>query len=357
MAVSVFCVNFDGTNRFANVVKVIHIMKRDEIFLQIHDKKSGEIRFIQLRTVNDLNHAIRDGYTKDVINMSEIMMDKRIDRIADTIANRGNVRVVLISGPSSSGKTTFSKRLSLHLLANHLKPYPVSLDDYFVDRTRTPIDENGEYDYESIHAVDLDLLHRHIDILLSGGEVELPRYDFASGTSQMSGHRLHLDDDMILIFEGIHGLNPLLTDAIADEAKYRVYVSSLAPIQWDDESAVSRTDSRLIRRILRDYRYRGASPQATIDRWPSVRRGEDKWVFPFQQYADTEFNSVQFYELSVLRNKVLPILAEITPDQPQYPTSDRLRRLLLKFKPIDDFSLLPPVSLLREFMGGSSFNY
>lgn len=332
-------------------------MKRDEIFLQIEDKKTNEIRFVKLRTVDDLNRAIREGYSKDVINMSEIMLDKRIDKISDTIAARPEVKVVLVSGPSSSGKTTFSKRLSLHLLANKLKPFTVSLDDYFVDRSRTPRDENGEFDYESIYAVDLELLHQHIDILLRGGEVELPRYDFPTGTSQKSGRKLHLDDDMILIFEGIHGLNPLFTDAIADEAKYRIYVSSLAPIEWDDNSSVSRTDSRLIRRILRDRRYRNTSPQATIDRWPSVRRGEEKWVFPFQQYADTEFNSVQFYELSVLRNKVLPILAEITPDQPQYPTSDRLRRLLIQFEPIDDISLLPPISLLREFMGGSSFRY
>lgn len=332
-------------------------MKRDEIFLQIQDKKSGEIRFIQLRTVNDLNGAIRNGHTKDVINMSEIMLDKRINQIADTIASRREVRVVLISGPSSSGKTTFSKRLSLHLLANHLKPYPISLDDYFVDRTATPVDENGEYDYESIHALNLDLLSRHVNTLLSGGEVELPRYDFPSGTTQPSGRRLRLDDDMILILEGIHALNPLLTQAIPEGSKYRIYVSSLAPIEFDDDHAVSRTDSRLIRRLLRDRRYRGTSPQSTIDRWPSVRRGEDRWVFPFQQYADAEFNSVQFYELAVLRNRVLPILAEITPDQPQYPVSDRLRRLLLQFEPIDDASLLPPVSLLREFMGGSSFRY
>ncbi len=332
-------------------------MKQDEIFLQIQDKKTSEIRFVQLQTVADLNRAIRDGHTKDVINMSEIMMDKRINRIADTVAANHSVRVVLIAGPSSSGKTTFSKRLSLHLLANHLKPYPVSLDDYFVDRTKTPIDENGEYDYESIHALNLDLLHRHITTLLAGGEVELPRYDFPTGTTQSSGRRLRLDDDMILILEGIHALNPLLTDEIPQETKYRIYVSALAPVQWDDDRAVSRTDSRLIRRILRDHRYRGTSPAATIDRWPSVRRGEDLWVFPFQKYADTEFNSVQFYELAVLRNKVLPILAEITPDQPQYQVADRLRHLLLQFQPIEDMSLLPPVSLLREFMGGSSFRY
>ena len=332
-------------------------MKQDDIFLQIQDKKTSGIRFVELSTVEDLNCAIRDGHVKDVVNMSEIMMDKRIGKIAETIAMNRDIKIVLISGPSSSGKTTFSKRLSLHLLANHLKPYPVSLDDYFVDRTLTPRDENGEYDYESVNAVNIDLLHKHISTLLAGGEVELPHYDFPSGTNNPSGIKLKMDDDMILILEGIHALNPLLTSQIPDTMKYRIYVSVLAPIGFSDGQSVSRTDSRLIRRILRDSRYRGASPQATIDRWPSVRRGEDKWVFPFQKYADIEFNSVQCYELAVLRNKVLSILSEITPDQPQYEVADRLRRLLLSFEPIDDPTLLPPVSLLREFMGGSSFRY
>lgn len=332
-------------------------MKQDEIFLQIQDKKTNAITFKQLSNIKDLNRAIDDNLTKSVINMSEIMMDKRINSIADSIAANPDIKVVLISGPSSSGKTTFSKRLSLHLMANHLKPYPISLDDYFVDRSRTPLDENGEYDYESVEAVDVELLQKHIKMLLAGEEIELPRYDFPSGTSQMSGVHLRLEPDMILIFEGIHGLNPLLTSPIPDSCKFKIYVSAIAPVMIDSEHMVSRTDSRLIRRILRDNRYRGTSAQSTIARWPSVRRGEDKWVFPFQQYADVEFNSVQFYELAVLRNRVLPILAEITPDMEEYPIADRLRRLLLQFHPIEDTSLLPPVSLLREFMGGSSFKY
>lgn len=332
-------------------------MKQDEIILQVKSKKTHEIEFIQLKTINDLNSAIRNGLTKDVINMSEIMMDHRINKIATSIAALPKAKIVLIAGPSSSGKTTFSKRLTLHLMANRLKPYPISLDDYFVDRTRTPRDASGDYDYESIYALDLELLQNHIDTLLRGGEIELPHYDFQSGTSQKSGCRLHLDDDMILLFEGIHGLNPELTSQINDENKFKIYASVLAPILEDDDLQISRTDSRLIRRILRDYRYRGASPQDTIARWPSVRAGEDKWVFPFQQYADVEFNSATFYEMAVLRNMVLPVLAEINSDQPQYAVSDRLRRLLLQFLPIDDISLTPPVSLLREFMGGSSFRY
>ena len=271
--------------------------------------------------------------------------------------SRQEVKVILIAGPSSSGKTTFSKRLSLHLMANGLKPYPISLDDYFVDRTRTPRDETGDYDYESVHAVDLELLQEHISKLLRGEEIELPRYDFPTGTSQPSGRKLRLNDDMILLFEGIHALNPELTAQIPESYKYRIYASVLAPIYMDKDKMISRTDSRLIRRILRDYRYRGASARDTIARWPSVRRGEDKWVFPFQKYANVEFNSVQIYELAVLRNKVLPILAEITPDMPEYDVSDRLRRLLLMFTPIEDMTITPPTSLLREFMGGSSFKY
>ena len=332
-------------------------MEPDKIILQIQDKKTQEIEFVQLHNIKDLNRAIRDGMMKDIVNMSEILMDKRIEIISADIIKRQNVKVILVAGPSSSGKTTFCKRLSLHLMANGLKPYPISLDDYFVDRTRTPRDETGDYDYESVHAVDLELLQQHIGMLLQGEEIELPRYDFPSGTSQKSGRKLRLDDDMILLFEGIHGLNPELTAQIPESYKYRIYASVLAPVRVDKETMISRTDSRLIRRILRDYRYRGASATDTIARWPSVRRGEDKWVFPFQQYADVEFNSVQIYEMAVLRNKVLPLLAEITPDMPEYEVADRLRRLLLRFTPIEDMTLTPPTSLLREFMGGSSFKY
>jgi len=332
-------------------------MEADKIILQIQDKSTHEIRFEQLHNIKDLNCAIHDGLMKDIINISEILMDKRISRMSDEIINHSDTKVILIAGPSSSGKTTFSKRLSLHLMANGLKPYPISLDDYFVDRTRTPRDESGDYDFESLYSLDLELLQKHIELLLKGDEIELPRYDFPSGTSKPSGRKLHLDDNMILLFEGIHALNPELTAQIPENTKYRIYASVLAPIKINEEKMVSRTDSRLIRRILRDYRYRGTSAQSTINRWPSVRRGEDKWVFPFQKYANIEFNSVQIYELAILRNKVLPILAEITPDMPEYEVADRLRRLLLMFTPIEDLTLLPPVSLLREFMGGSSFRY
>lgn len=332
-------------------------MKQDEVILQVNNPKTHAIEFIPVKYIKDLNTAIRKGLTKDVVNMVEILMDHRINNIATTIAFSPQARVVLIAGPSSSGKTTFSKRLTLHLMANGKKPYPISLDDYFLDRERTPRDEKGDYDYESLYALDLELLQNHIETLLKGGEIELPHYDFHTGQSMKSGCRLHLDDDMILLFEGIHGLNPELTSQIDDKNKFKIYASVLAPIQIDKDHAISRTDSRLVRRILRDYRYRGTSPHDTINRWPSVRRGEDKWVFPYQQHADVEFNSATFYEMSVLRNKVLPILAEISADQPEHEVADRLRKLLLQFTPIEDVSSTPPVSLLREFMGGSSFRY
>lgn len=341
----------------AKIIKLIKFMKQDEIILQVQNKKNHEIEFVQLSCVKDLNLAIANGHSKDVINMTEIVMDHHINNIATSIASSPDKRLVLISGPSSSGKTTFSKRLTLHLMANHLKPYPISLDDYFVDRARTPKDETGDYDYESLYALDLELLQRHTEQLLRGEEIELPHYNFQTGQSQKSGIRLHLEDDMILIFEGIHGLNPELTSLVPDKYKFKIYASVLAPIMINKEKSISLTDCRLIRRILRDYRYRGATPQSTIDRWPSVRRGEDKWVFPFQKNADVEFNSAAFYEMAVLRNRVLPILAEISPDQPEYEVSDRLRKLLLMFSPIEDTGLTPPTSLLREFMGGSSFRY
>ncbi len=333
-------------------------MKQDRIILQISDKITNEVNFIELKDLKDLNKAISDGWTKNIVNISELAMDLRIGKIAETISSAFcPPKFILISGPSSSGKTTFSKRLSLHLMARGMKPFPISIDDYFVDRVRTPIDENGEYDYESVHAVDIDLFNEHLDLLTKGEEIELPRYDFPTGTSQKSGHKLRMTDGMVVLLEGIHALNPLLTSQIDDSYKYRIYVSSLAPIMLDSDTMASRTDSRLIRRIIRDNKYRGASAQATIARWPSVRRGEEKWVFPFQKYADVEFNSVQMYELALLKDCALPLLKKIKEDMPEYETAQRLKNLLRQFRSLADPSVIPTVSLLREFLGGSGFKY
>ena len=333
-------------------------MKTDKIILRIYDEKTQEFNFINLFDIHDLNQAIDDGYTKDIINMSEIMLDRRIGLIADKIKRPSSPKIILISGPSSSGKTTFTKRLSLHLMARGLKPYPISLDDYFVDREKTPIDENGEYDYESIDALDVKLFNKHMKMLLEGKEIIIPKYDFPSGRSLPDGHHMRLDNDMVSLLEGIHALNPILTKEIPDELKFKIYVSALAPIIDEDEKhIISRTDSRLIRRIIRDHKYRGASALATISRWASVRRGEEKWVFPFQEYADVEFNSVQIYELSLLKNYVNPLLDEVPTDIPEYEIVCRLRELLNKFHSIEDSLLIPPVSILREFIGGSAFYY
>lgn len=333
-------------------------MEQDRIILQINDKITKEVNFIELKDLKDLNKAITDGWTKNIVNISELLMDMRIGKIAETISSSYSApKFVLISGPSSSGKTTFSKRLSLHLMARGMKPFPISIDDYFVDRVKTPIDENGEYDYESVHSVDIDLFNEHLDRLTRGEEIELPRYDFPTGTSQKSGHKLRMEEGMILLLEGIHALNPLLTSLVDDTYKYKIYVSTLAPIMLDADTMASRTDSRLIRRIIRDNKYRGASAQETIARWPSVRRGEEKWVFPFQKYADVEFNSAQFYELAILKDCALPLLKKLKEDMPEYETAQRLKTLLRRFRSLADPSVVPTVSLLREFLGGSGFKY
>lgn len=333
-------------------------MERDAINLQIYDKKTREVEFIELKDLQDLNRAISDGWTKNIVNISELAMDQRMSMIADTISQaKCPPKFVLISGPSSSGKTTFSKRLSLHLLARGMKPYPISLDDYFVDRERTPKDETGDYDYESLYALDVDLFNKHLNALLNGEEIELPHYDFPTGTSQKSGIKVKLEKGMVLLLEGIHALNPLLTAQVDDAAKFKLYVSVLAPILLDGDKAASRTDSRLIRRIIRDNKYRGTSAQQTIARWPSVRRGEDKWVFPCQQYADVEFNTAQYYELAVLKDCALPLLNKIKPDAEEYETAQRLKALLRRFRSLADPSVIPTVSLLREFLGGSGFKY
>lgn len=333
-------------------------MERDAIKLQIFNKKSQEVEFIELKNLNDLNRAISDGWTKNIVNISELQMDLRLSKIADTISQAPQPpKFVLVSGPSSSGKTTFSKRLSLHLLARGMQPYPISLDDYFVDRDKTPRDETGDYDYESLYALDVELFNKHLNMLLNGEEVELPRYDFATGLSRKSGCRLRMTDGMVLILEGIHALNPELTRQVSDDATFKLYVSVLAPIMLNDEHAMSRTDSRLIRRIIRDNKYRGASAKSTIARWPSVRRGEDKWIFPCQQYADVEFNTAQFYELAVLKDCAIPLLKKIKADEPEYETAQRLIAVLRQFRSLADPSVIPTVSLLREFLGGSGFKY
>ena len=306
-------------------------------------------------TVGDFNIACREGHATDLINVAEALQEKRIAGIADDIYRRG-ARIVLISGPSSSGKTTFSKRLSIQLMTNGLRPVALSLDDYFVDRENTPLDENGNYDFESLYAVDLPFFNAQLEALLRGEEVQLPKFEFTTGKRLLTDRRLRTNEHTVLIIEGIHALNPELTSHIPTEDKYKVYVSALTSIMLDKHNYIPTTDNRLLRRILRDYKYRGYSAEETISRWPSVRKGEDKWIFPYQENADAMFNSALLFELAVLKSHLCPILERVKESQSEYSEAYRLLKFLQYFESVPDNNL-PPTSLLREFLGGSSFKY
>ena len=309
-----------------------------------------------IRTVGDFNQAIDAGHATDIINISEALQEKKIANIAEDIANRQGVKLVLLAGPSSSGKTTSCKRLSIQLAVNGLKPLQISLDDYFVDRDKTPKDDNGEYDFESIYALNLDLLNEQFNALFRGEEVELPKYDFPSGKSVKSGKKLKMEPNNVLVVEGIHALNPELTAHIPQEQIYRVYASALTTILLDNHNYIPTTDNRLLRRIIRDYKYRGVSAQETIHRWPSVRAGENKWIFPYQENADAMFNTAMLYELSVLKMQAEPLLQQVPENCEEHAEAYRLLKFLKYFKGIP-YNNLPPTSLLREFLGGSSFHY
>ena len=336
--------------------EVIKQEKMLEVFAEYHRWN----HILGISTVGDLNLAVKAGHATDLINLSEALQEKKIVRIADDICQRNEngqrVRLILVSGPSSSGKTTFSKRLSVQLMTNGMKPYPISLDDYFVNRDDTPIDENGDRDYESLYALNLPLFEQHLKALLAGEEIELPHYNFMTGMSERSGKKLRLKDDMILVLEGIHGLNPALTPNIPAANKYKIYVSALTTILLDYHNYIPTTDNRLLRRIVRDNSYRNTTAEQTIARWPSVRAGEDKWIFPYQENADAMFNSALLFELAVLKDKAEPILRKVPNNRPEYSEARRLLRFLSYFESVVDKDL-PPTSLLREFLGGSSFNY
>ena len=342
-----------------NPEKLEEVLKQEKMLEVLQEYRRWN-QILGIGTVGDFNRACNAGYATDLINVSEALQEKRISQIADEISNRGKkgqpVKLILISGPSSSGKTTFSKRLSVQLMANGLRPYPISLDDYFVDRVDTPKDENGNYDYESLYALDLDFFNQQLQALLKGEEVELPRFNFTTGVREMSGKRLKVDDNMILILEGIHALNPELTPHIPNESKFKIYVSALTTILLDDHNYIPTTDNRLLRRIIRDYKYRGYSAEETISRWPSVRAGEEKWIFPYQENADVMFNSALLFELAIIKDYAEPILRKVPNNRPEYSEAYRLRKFLEYFVPLQDKEL-PPTSLLREFLGGSSFRY
>lgn len=342
-----------------NPTKLEEVVKQKKM-LEVFQEYHRWNQILGISTVGDLNVACNEGHATDLINVSEALQEKKIAQIADEITHRDQdgkrVKLVLISGPSSSGKTTFSKRLSIQLMTNGLKPYPISLDDYFVNRNDTPLDENGKHDFESLYAVDLPFFEEQLTTLLNGGEVELPRYNFTTGKREMSGKKLRIDEHMILIIEGIHALNPALTPHIPNENKYKVYVSALTTILLDNHNYIPTTDNRLLRRIIRDYKYRNYSAEETIARWPSVRAGEEKWIFPYQENADAMFNSALLFELAVLKDYVEPVLRKVPNRCPEYSEAHRLLRFLNYFVSVQDKEL-PPTSLLREFLGGSSFQY
>ena len=326
--------------------------KMFDVFKEHHEWQN----IIGLRTVGDLNDAVDKGFATDIINVNEALQEKKIARIADQIAARHDVKLVLLAGPSSSGKTTTCKRLSIQLLTCGLKPLQISLDDYFIDRDKTPLDANGEYDYESIHALNIALINEQFNALFKGEEIELPRYNFQAGKSEKSGKRLKLGPNDIVVVEGIHALNPELTAQIPEQQKFRVYVSALTTILLDEHNYIPTTDNRLLRRIIRDYKYRGVSAQESIHRWPSVRAGEERWIVPYQENADAMFDSAMLYELAVIRQQAEPLLEQVPENCEEYAEAHRLLKFLRYFHAIS-YRQLAPTSLLREFLGGSSFKY
>ncbi|WP_287679131.1 nucleoside kinase [Bacteroides sp.] len=342
-----------------NPEKIEELIKQEKM-LEVFQEHHRWNEILGISTVGDFNIACNEGHAIDLINVSEALQERKIVKIADEIAARqvgeNRVKIILISGPSSSGKTTFSKRLSIQLMTNGLKPYPISLDDYFVNRDNTPLDEKGNHDFESLYAVDLPFFKKQLDTLLEGGEVELPKFNFSSGMRESSGIKFRLEDNMILILEGIHALNPELTPNIPAENKYKIYVSALTTILLDKHNYIPTTDNRLLRRIIRDSKYRGSSAESTIARWPSVRAGEEKWIFPYQENADAMFNSALLFELAVIKDHIEPILRKVPNNCPEYSEAHRLLHFLSYFVSIQDTEL-PPTSLLREFLGGSSFVY
>ncbi len=331
------------------------LIRQDKMFDIFREHHRWQ-NILGLTAIGSLNEAIDRGWSAELINVSEALQEKKIVRIADEIASRPDIRMVLIAGPSSSGKTTTCKRISIQLLANGIRPVDISLDDYFVDREKTPRDASGDYDFESIHALNIPLLNAQLAALFAGEEVELPRYNFQTGRSEMSGRRLRLRPGEVLVVEGIHALNPELTAQIPDSLKYRVYASALTTILIDEHNYVPTTDNRLLRRIIRDYKYRGCSARETIRRWPSVRAGENRWIFPYQEQADMMFNTAMLFELAVIKTQAEPLLEQVPENCEEYSEAYRLLKFLRYIRPIP-YDQVPSTSLLREFLGGSSFKY
>lgn len=312
-------------------------------------------RILGVDNVGSLNALVKEGKVNELIRVGEALHEKKIAQIADMIAfSKHKKRVILIAGPSSSGKTTFAQRLSIQLKVNGLRPVTISLDDYFVNRENTPKDENGEYDFEALEAIDLVLFNQHLSSLIRGEEVGIPIFNFPNGCREDFCRKLRIDDDQLLIIEGIHGLNEKLTASIHKDSKFKIYVSAITSMSIDDHNRIPTTDTRMLRRIVRDFQFRGCSAINTIKRWPSVRRGEEKNIFPFQEEADIMFNSALPFELGVLKVLAEPLLSDIDISQPEYSEAKRLIEFLMNFVPIDAKEI-PANSIIREFIGGSCF--
>lgn len=339
----------DNPNELSEMIRQ---EKMFEVFNEYHQWQDT----MGINTIGELNKAIMDGFSSELILVFETLQEKKLSHIADTIAQRRGVKIVLIAGPSSSGKTTTCKRLSIQLLTNGMRPVGISLDDYFVNREETPKDENGEYDFESLYALNLPLFNQQLNALINGEEVELPRYDFTTGKSENSGKKLRLKDNDILVIEGIHALNPELTSQIPQQQIFRIYASALTTVTIDNHNYIPTTDNRLLRRIIRDSKYRNSPAQTTLYRWASVRAGEDKWIFPFQENADAVFNTAMLFELAVIKNQAEAALKQVPENCPEYAEASRLLNFLHYIKPISE-NQVPPTSLLREFLGGSTFVY
>ena len=315
--------------------------------------KWGEI--LDVGTVGALNEQISAGNIGNIILAQEAIMEKELGNIAEQIAAPPDKKLIMIAGPSSSGKTTFSHRLSIQLMAHGLKPHPIAVDNYFVDRVDTPKDENGQYNFECLEAMDIELFNQQMSALLRGEEVYMPTFNFITGTKEYKGNSLKLGPEDVLVIEGIHCLNDALSYSLPAENKFKIYVSALTQMNIDEHNRIPTTDGRLLRRMVRDARTRGASAQKTISMWPSVRRGEDENIFPYQESADVVFNSALIYELSVLKQYAEPLLFGIKPEEPEYLEAKRLLKFLNYFQGIDS-NMIPGNSILREFIGGSFFN-
>lgn len=351
-----FCLQFplSGSNG-----ELPHFAYQQKLF-NIFEENAQWLKVLEANNISSINKAILNGCAKDVIAVSEVLHERKYAQIADMIyQRRDKVKVVLLAGPSSSGKTTTSLRIAVHLKSLGLNPVVIAMDDYFVDRAKTPRDEKGEYDFESLYAMDLELLNKQLNQLFNGEEIELPKYDFTSGTSQPSGRKIKLNDNDILVMEGIHALNPELTSGIAPERKFKVYASALTTLAIDENNYISTSDNRLIRRIVRDNNFRSYSAENTILRWKSVRDGEIKNIFPYQENADIMFNSSLIYELCLLKYFAEPQLHKISKTSAAYPEANRLLKFLSFVQAIspEDFQAVPPTSIMREFIGGSSFEY